>query len=80
MADYNFLFNDVHWMKEDMASKQIGGKLGIIEDPFGKAGSPVYLGATTPIDRVTGKEGQLPSCFAKKSCWKRLGLATDGLS
>jgi len=28
----------------------IGGKIGVIKDPFGLLGAPVYLGATTPID------------------------------
>lgn len=27
-----------------------GGKLGIVQDPFGKLGSPTYLGATLPLD------------------------------
>jgi predicted chitinase len=28
----------------------IGGKLGIVKDPFGKQGQPQYLGATLPLD------------------------------
>jgi hypothetical protein len=28
----------------------VGGKLGIIQDPFGKKGSPKFLGATLPLD------------------------------
>ena len=28
----------------------VGGKLGIVKDPFGKQGSPEYLGATLPLD------------------------------
>jgi len=51
VADYNFLFNDVHFTSDDGFGfgKQIGGKIGVIEDPFGKSGPPRYLGATTPI-------------------------------
>ncbi len=51
VADYNFVFNDPHFVDyEDYGlGKQIGGKIGIIQDPFGKAGGPKYLGATTPI-------------------------------
>lgn len=49
VADYNFAFNDPHWGNADMLGKQIGGKIGVIEDPFGKNGEPTYLGATTPI-------------------------------
>ncbi|MCX6130865.1 MAG: polymorphic toxin-type HINT domain-containing protein, partial [Proteobacteria bacterium] len=48
VADYNFDFNDVHYVDYENygAGKQIGGKIGIVEDPFGSA---IYLGATTPI-------------------------------
>ncbi|WP_346949032.1 Ig-like domain-containing protein [Dyella sp.] len=28
----------------------VGGKLGIVKDPFGKLGTPQYLGATLPLD------------------------------
>jgi VCBS repeat-containing protein len=28
----------------------VGGKLGIVKDPFGQQGSPEYLGATLPLD------------------------------
>jgi hypothetical protein len=28
----------------------VGGKLGIVKDPFGKQGEPEYLGATLPLD------------------------------
>ena len=28
----------------------VGGKLGIVKDPFGKQGSPEFLGATLPLD------------------------------
>ncbi|WP_374326246.1 tandem-95 repeat protein [Azonexus sp.] len=28
----------------------LGGKLGIVKDPFGKQGTPQYLGATVPLD------------------------------
>lgn len=48
VADYNFVFNYPDWMNY-MVNKQIGGKIGVIEDPFGKSGGPKYLGATTPI-------------------------------
>jgi hypothetical protein len=54
VADYNFLFNDPNYA--DFANyglgKQIGGKIGVIQDPFGTNGAPVYLGATTPIPGV----------------------------
>ncbi|TXT38223.1 MAG: hypothetical protein FD135_3044 [Comamonadaceae bacterium] len=51
VADYNFLFNDPHFQSSDNFGygKQIGGKIGVIADPFGKQGKPFYLGATTPI-------------------------------
>ena len=49
VADYNFIFNDSHWMQDTLLGKQIGGKIGVIEDPFGRNGQPRYLGATTPI-------------------------------
>jgi hypothetical protein len=45
VADYNFIFNDVNY-PDRLLFKQIGGKIGVVEDPFGKA---TYLGATTPI-------------------------------
>ena len=66
-ADYNFLSNDVHFV--DYGSygfgKAMGGKIGIIQDPFGKNGEPKYLGATSPIqggavDHLTlGADGTL---------------------
>jgi len=31
-------------------SVQSGGKIGVIQDPFGRNGAPKYLGATTPIN------------------------------
>ncbi|MDH3460875.1 MAG: polymorphic toxin-type HINT domain-containing protein, partial [Burkholderiaceae bacterium] len=51
VADYNFLFNDVHFNPDSNFGfgKQIGGKIGVIEDPFGEHGAPKFLGATTPI-------------------------------
>ncbi len=49
VADYNFLINDSHYGNSDMLGKQIGGKIGIIQDPFG---TPVYIGATIPIPGV----------------------------
>lgn len=66
-ADYNFLFNDVHFVDYENYGfgKAIGGKIGIIRDPFGKNGEPKYLGATSPIqggavDHLTlGADGTL---------------------
>ena len=53
VADYNFLFNDPHYNDENFGlGQQIGGKIGVIQDPFGTNGGPVYLGATTPIPGV----------------------------
>jgi hypothetical protein len=49
VADYNFNFNDPHWGNDEILGKQIGGKIGIVADPFGGNGGPYYLGATTPI-------------------------------
>ncbi|ROZ61645.1 Ig-like domain-containing protein [Ramlibacter sp. WS9] len=51
VADYNFIFNDAHFSEAGSFGygKQIGGKIGVIEDPFGRSGPPRYLGATTPI-------------------------------
>ncbi|HEU6455810.1 MAG TPA: Ig-like domain-containing protein [Roseateles sp.] len=51
VADYNFIFNDVHFVDYENYGfgKQIGGKIGVIQDPFGHAGGPRYLGATSPI-------------------------------
>jgi hypothetical protein len=49
VADYNMIFNDPHFLNEPLSRYQIGGKIGIIRDPFGKAGGPVFLGATTPL-------------------------------
>jgi VCBS repeat-containing protein len=67
VADFNLLFNDVHFNAEEEwgKGKVIGGKLGIIKDPFGKLGEPVYLGATSPIvggsidQLVLGEDGTL---------------------
>ncbi|MES2942352.1 MAG: hypothetical protein V4772_05725, partial [Pseudomonadota bacterium] len=64
VADYNFLFNDDLFNESNNYGfgKEIGGKIGIIQDPFGK---PVYLGATSPImggavDHLTlGADGML---------------------
>jgi hypothetical protein len=54
VADYNFLFDDAHFNEWDNfgLGKQIGGKIGVIKDPFGVHGAPVYMGATTPIPGV----------------------------
>jgi len=49
VADYNFAWADVHASNGDAFGHQIGGKIGVIEDPFGENGEPIYLGATTPI-------------------------------
>jgi hypothetical protein len=50
VADYNFFFADAHATADDQGlGRQIGGKIGVIEDPFGLKGDPIYLGATTPI-------------------------------
>jgi VCBS repeat-containing protein len=48
VADYFMEFNDSLWKENpaSFATKQAGGKLGIIKDPFGAA---EYLGSTTPI-------------------------------
>jgi hypothetical protein len=48
VADYNFIENDPAFNRESSSgwSTQIGGKIGVIQDPFGEA---KYLGATTPI-------------------------------
>ncbi|MDZ4253493.1 MAG: hypothetical protein U1A72_13070 [Sulfuritalea sp.] len=53
VADYNFFFNDPHYIYDNnILGQQIGGKIGIVQDPFGEKGAPVYLGATTPIPDV----------------------------
>ena len=54
VADQNYLFNDPHYTDDDNygLGEQIGGKIGVIEDPFGTNGGPIYLGATTPIPGV----------------------------
>lgn len=44
VADYN-----LPALSETPIGKQVGGKLAVIQDPFGRAGGPRYLGATTPI-------------------------------
>jgi VCBS repeat-containing protein len=46
VADFNLIYNDPNVQNGTAAGKQIGGKLGIVKDPFG---TPIYLGATTPI-------------------------------
>jgi Bacterial Ig domain/Hint domain len=47
VADFNLKYNDP-WANYDGGTpKQIGGKIGVIQDPFGD--NPRYLGATTPI-------------------------------
>ena len=37
----------------------MGGKLGIIRDPFGKKGKPTFLGSTTPMDFGWLSEGMV---------------------
>lgn len=67
VADYNFLLNDANFIDSENYGfgKEIGGKIGIVQDPFGKNGKPVYLGATSPIqggavDHLTlGADGTL---------------------
>src|SRR5262249_16265460 len=50
VADYNMFFNDPHFLNDtSLTPKQIGGKIGIIKDPFGRDGGPEFIGATTPI-------------------------------
>jgi hypothetical protein len=49
VADFNLPFNDA-WSTGESGIKQIGGKIGIIQDPFGD--KPRYLGATTPMAGV----------------------------
>ena len=66
VADYYFPFNGAFWDSDSFygLGKQEGGKIGVIEDPFGKNGKPRYLGATTPIvggsiDHVSLSAGKL---------------------
>ena len=63
VADFNLLFNDPHFTEWDQygLGKQIGGKIGIIRDPFGVNGTPTYLGATTPIPGVSLNQLRLDS-------------------
>jgi hypothetical protein len=58
VADYNFIFNDAHWNDWENwgLGHQIGGKIGVIRDPFGRQGAPKYMGATTPIPGGSIKE------------------------
>ncbi|HMW81970.1 MAG TPA: Ig-like domain-containing protein, partial [Accumulibacter sp.] len=53
VADFNLWFNDdlvKYWGTDEVPHTQIGGKVGVIKNPFGRDGRPpVYLGATTPI-------------------------------
>lgn len=53
------IVGDFHWLQDNPfwnwdnnygANKQMGGKLGIIRDPFGKEGEPTFIGSTTPMD------------------------------
>uniref|UniRef100_UPI00262BDF4C polymorphic toxin-type HINT domain-containing protein n=1 Tax=Propionivibrio sp. TaxID=2212460 RepID=UPI00262BDF4C len=66
VSDFNLWFNDplVSQNLNDVPHTQIGGKVGVIQNPFGRNGQPpVYLGATTPI---------------VGSAVRRLSLAADG--
>ncbi|EHU1210218.1 tandem-95 repeat protein [Acinetobacter nosocomialis] len=51
VADYNFWFNDTSVSEYGMwgVNKRIGGKIGIIQDPFGYYGEPMFIGSTIPI-------------------------------
>ncbi|MDK2126880.1 tandem-95 repeat protein [Parachitinimonas caeni] len=51
VADYNFWFLDPTAPRDgSVPNSQIGGKIGIVMNPFGRGGKPpVYLGATTPV-------------------------------
>ncbi len=49
VADFNLLVNDANFINSTLGEKKIGGKIGVILDPFGRAGGPRYLGATAPI-------------------------------
>lgn len=48
LIDYNLSFNDPHFSSGTLDQVQVGGKIGIIRDPFGPDAE--YLGATTPIE------------------------------
>ena len=66
VADYAFNFNDptwnqwtetpifafpaIYWVPVQIPQPQIGGKIGIIKDPFGRKGKPEYVGATSAIN------------------------------
>lgn len=67
VADFNLWFNDdlvKYWGTDEVPHTQIGGKVGVIKNPFGRDGRPpVYLGATTPI---------------VGSAVRKLSLAADG--
>jgi hypothetical protein len=47
VADYELIFDEPGFMDGALVYKQVGGKIGIIKDPFT---NPVFLGATTPIE------------------------------
>lgn len=46
VADYNWIVENFDYGNSNFAGQQLGGKIGIVKDPFG---TPIYLGATTPI-------------------------------
>jgi len=48
VADYNHIFDEIGFMDGLLINKQVGGKIGIIKDPFGP--NPQYVGSTTPIE------------------------------
>ncbi|HEY8879876.1 MAG TPA: tandem-95 repeat protein [Roseateles sp.] len=47
VADYELIFDEPGFMDGALVYKQVGGKIGVIKDPFT---NPVFLGATTPIE------------------------------
>ncbi|WEI17185.1 tandem-95 repeat protein [Acinetobacter proteolyticus] len=55
VADYNFWFNDASVTEDGMwgVNKRIGGKIGVIQDPFGYYGEPTFIGSTIPIIGAT---------------------------
>ncbi|MCM8661444.1 MAG: hypothetical protein NFV80_00090, partial [Candidatus Accumulibacter sp.] len=70
VADYFFDFLDPLYANDDVQSgtKQFGGKIGIIRDPFGDR--PEYLGATSPI--VDGNFSRLLVSADGKTLWADL--------
>ena len=52
VSDFNLRFND-QVLKNATLPKLVGGKIGVIRDPFGLEGTPELLGVTTPIPDVS---------------------------